>query len=154
MLEQVMRHVRNYFIREHHVGQFSISDSMLSPHDFLLDGQRFYITGSFLNDGVYTYHPSGIRDDDDKEEIGLVDETFDGVVYALAVPPTFIALVGEIEEWVGKFGEAASSPYQSETFNGYSYTKASGGSNGESSGPTWQSNFRSQLNQWRKVSIL
>lgn len=152
MLEQVMRHVRNYFIKGHRIGEFSISDDMISPHDFLLDGQRFYITGSFLNDGVYTYHPSGIRDDDDKEEIGLTDETFDGVVYALAVPPTFIALVGEIEEWVGKFGEAANNPYQSESFNGYSYSKASDGSTG--GGPTWQSTFRSQLNQWRKVSIL
>lgn len=154
MLEQVMRHVRNYFIKEHHIGEFSISDGMISPHDFLLDGQRFYITGSNLSDGVYTYHPDGIKNDDNNAEIDLPDETFKGVVYALAVPPTFIALVGDIEEWVGKFGEAANNPYQSETFNGYSYTKASGGSNGESSGPTWQSTFRSRLNQWRKVSIL
>lgn len=154
MLEQVMRHVRNYFIREHHIGQFSIHDDMLFPHDFLLDGQRFYITGSFLSDGVYTYHEYGIYDDDDKSSVVLPDESFSGIVYTLAVPPTFITLALEIEEWVGKFSEAASSPYQSETFNGYSYTKASGGSNGESSGPTWQSTFRSQLNQWRKVSIL
>ena len=154
MLEQVMKHVRNYFIREYHMGQFSIRDGMLSPHDFLLDGQRFYITGSFLSDGVYTYHPDGIKNDDDNVEADLKDEDFGGVVYALAVPPTFIALVQQIEEWVGKFGDVASNPYQSETFNGYSYTKASGGSSGESSGSTWQSTFRSQLNQWRKVSIL
>lgn len=154
MLEQVMRQVRNYFIKEHRIGRFTISGGMLSPHDFLLDGQRFYVTGSSLSDGVYTYHPDGIKDDDDKEEVSLPDETFDGIVYALAVPPTFIALVGEIEEWVGKFGEVASNPYQSETFNGYSYTKASGGSGDGSDGSTWQKAFRSQLNQWRKVSIL
>lgn len=151
MLEQVMRQVRNYFIREHHVGKFFISGGMISPHDFLLDGQRFYVTGSFLSDGVYTYHSDGIKDDDDKEAVSLPDETFEGIVYALAVPPTFIALAGKIEEWVGKFGDVTDSPYQSESFNGYSYTKSTGTNGGA---VTWESTFRSQLNQWRKVSIL
>lgn len=154
MLEQVMRHVRNYFIRKHSVGNFSIRDGMLFPHDFLLDGQRFYLTGSFLNDGVYTYHPDGIKNDDDDVEVGLQDEDFSGVVYALAVPPTFIALVQQIEEWVGKFGAVSSSPYQSESFNGYSYSKASGYGNSGGDGSTWQSIFKSQLNQWRKVNML
>ena len=151
MLEQVMRQVRNYFIKEYHIGRFSISGGMISPHDFLLDGQRFYVTGSFLSDGVYTHHSDGIKDDDDKEAVSLPDETFEGIVYALAVPPTFIALVGEIEEWVGKFGDVTDSPYQSESFNGYSYTKSTGTNGGA---VTWESTFRSQLNQWRKVSIL
>lgn len=150
-----MRHIRNYFIWEHHIGDFSISDGMLSPHDFLLDGQRFYITGSYLSDGVYTYHPDGIKNDDDSVEVDLKDEDFSGVVYALAVPPTFIALVQQIGEWVGKFGNVANNPYQSESFNGYSYTKASGGAgSGASGGSTWQDVFRSQLNEWRKVTFL
>lgn len=154
MLEQVMRHVRNYFIKEHYVGEFTIDDNMLSPHDFLLDGQRFYITGSSLSDGVYTYHPDGIKNDNDNEEIDLPDETFKGIVYALAVPPAFIALVKDIEEWVGKFGDVASSPYQSESFNGYSYSKIYTGVNSEVNSSTWQGVFRSQLNQWRKVSMI
>lgn len=154
MLEVVMRHVRNYFIRDHHAGKFTISEGMISPHDFLLDGQRFYVTGSFLNDGVYTYHPYGIKDDNDSVEVGLQDEEFSGIVYALAVPPTFIALVQQIEEWVGKFGAVSSSPYQSESFNGYSYSKSSGYDNANGGGSTWQSVFRSQLNQWRKVNML
>ena len=156
MLEQVMQHTRNYFIREYHMGQFSIHDGMLFPHDFLLDGQRFYITGSNFSDGVYTFYSGGIKNDDDSVEISLPDETFTGIVYALAVPPTFIALVGEIEEWVGKFGEAASNPYQGETFNGYSYTKAINYSSSDNGGgsPTWQSTFRNRLNKWRKVSVL
>lgn len=154
MLERVMRHIRNYFIREHHIGSFHVSGGTIEPHDFLLDGQRFYVTGSFLSDGVYTFHSDGIKNDDDREAVNLPDETFEGVVYALAVPPPFIALVGEIEEWVGKFGDVVNSPYQSESFNGYSYSKMTG-TNGSGSGAmTWESTFRSQLNQWRKVSIL
>ena len=154
MLEQIMRHVRNYFIKESYTGEFVISDGMLSPSDFLIDGQRFYITGSFLSDGVYTYHPGGIKNDDDKVDANLPDETFKGIVHALAVPPLFVALAEEIEEWVGKFGDAASSPYQSESFNGYSYSKIYTGVNSEVNSSTWQGVFRSRLNQWRKVSML
>lgn len=153
MLEVVMRHVRNFFIRDRYTGDFTISGSMISPHDFLLEGQRFYVTGSYLNDGVYTYHADGIKNDLDSVGADLKDESFTGTIFALAVPPTFIALVQQIVEWVGKFGNVADSPYQSESFNGYSYTKSSGGS-ADGGGPTWQSTFRSQLNQWRKVSML
>lgn len=154
MLEQVMRHVRNYFIREHHVGEFSIVDGMLSPHDFLLEGQRFYITGSFLSDGVYTFHSDGIKNDDDNAVVNLSSETFKGIVYALAVPPTFIALVDEIAEWVGKFGDIASNPYESESFNGYSYAKVNNGAGSDSSSSTWQGVFKRQLNDWRKVGAI
>lgn len=154
MLEVVMRHIRNYFIRDHHTGNFTISGGTISPHDFLLEGQRFYVTGSYLNDGVYTYHAGGITDDDDNLVVGLRDESFAGTIFALAVPPTFIALVQQIVEWVGKFGDVVNSPYQSESFNGYSYTKASGGAGGASGGSTWQDVFRSQLNEWRKVTFL
>lgn len=154
MLELVMRHIRNYFIRDRYTGNFSISEGMISPHDFLLEGQRFYVTGSFLNDGVYTYHADGIKNDLDSVGADLKDESFTGTVFALAVPPTFIALVQQIEEWVGKFGDVANNPYQSESFNGYSYSKASGGTGGTGGGSTWQDVFRSQLNEWRKVTFL
>ena len=151
MLEVVMRHIRNYFVRSQHAGDFTVSEGMVLPHDFLLEGQRFRVTGSLLNDGVYTYHADGIKDDLDNVGANLKDESFSGVIFALAVPPTFIALVQQIEEWVGKFGDAANNPYQSESFNGYSYTKASGNAGG---GLTWQDVFRSQLNEWRKVTFL
>lgn len=149
MLEQVMRHVRNYFIKEFYIGEFSISSGMISPHDFLLDGQRFYITGSFLNDGVYTYHADGIKNDDDTETVELNDETFNGTMYLLSIPHGFISLVDEIREWVDTYSEVVNSPYQSESWGGYSYSKGAGGdANGA---PTWQSIFKSQLNAYRKV---
>ena len=155
MLEVVMRYIRNYFIRDRYTGNFTISGGMISPHDFLLEGQRFYVTGSFLNDGVYTYHVDGVTNDLDSVVVDLKDESFTGTIFALAVPPTFIALVQQIAEWVGKFGDVANSPYQSESFNGYSYAKASeGAGSGASGGSTWQDVFRSQLNEWRKVTFL
>lgn len=154
MLQTVCEHIHNYFIKTILDGEYTIADGMISLP--LIDGQRFLIQGSVLNDGMYTYHTSGIKDDDDSVEVGLHDETFTGTISGLAVPPAVIALSGEIEEWVEKYGEAVNSPYQSESVIGvYSYEKAqSGGRNSNNSSPvTWQDVYASSLNRWRKVAF-
>ena len=103
------------------------------PLDFLQDGQYFRILGSVYNDGVYQYPAV------------LTDEVFEGQIWAMRVPPAFIALSGEIDEYITKNAE---SPYTSESFGGYSYTKATG----ESGAPlTWRDVFASRLNAWRKL---
>lgn len=154
MLQQVMEHIHNYFIKDRYNGTFEIADGGISL-PFMLDGQRFLIDGSALNDGVYTYHPNGIKDDDDKAAVvGLQDETFAGTICALAVPPAVIALSGEVKAWVEKNGEQVNSPYNSEQVIGvYSYTKASGGS-GAGGSVSWEDVFRTRLNRWRKVAFL
>lgn len=152
MLQQVCEFIHNYFIRESHDGEFEIASGTISL-PFLKDGQRFLIAGSDLNDGVYTYHTNGIKNDDDTAAVGLKDETWAGTISALAVPPTLIALSTEIKTWVAKNGEAVNSPYQSENVIGvYSYTKATGGS-GAGGSVTWQDVYAGQLNRWRKVSF-
>lgn len=152
MLQQVCEYIHNYFIKNAKVGNFEIDDNgMISPSDFLKEGQRFWITNSDLNDGVYTYHASGITDDDDSDVAGLRAESFAGTVCALAVPPAVIALAQEIQSWVDNNSEAITSPYQSESFNGYSYTLKSGSEGGSALG--WQDIFKSQLNRWRRVSF-
>lgn len=150
MLQQVCEHLHNFFIRSAHPGNYTIADGTLSL-PFLKDGQRFWITGSDLNDGVYTYYADGITNDDDTEVAGLRAESFNGTICAMAVPPAAIALSGEIKNWVEKFGSVIDSPYQSESFNGYSYSKASAGDN--TGGPGWQTHFKSRLDPWRKVSL-
>lgn len=148
MLQQVLENIHNYFIMTRHQGTFEIKDGMITLP--LLECQRFWLVGSALNDGVYTYHPHGITDDDDKNVAGLHDETFTGTVCALAVPPNVIALSEEITQWVEKYQAALSSPYQSENVIGvYSYTKATG--SGAGGTVSWQDVFASQLNRWRKV---
>ena len=152
MLQQICENIHNYFIRESHNGSFVIADGVISL-PFLLDGQRFLIAGSILNDGLYTYHTDCIRDDDDAVEVGLQDETFAGTICALAVPPAVSALSAEIKSWVEKNGEVVSSPYTSESVIGvYSYTKESGGS-GAGGSITWADVFSDQLKRWRKVSF-
>ena len=154
MLQQICEYIHNYFIRERFAGTFTIADGQLSPTPALKEGQRFLIAGSDLNDGIYTYHADGLRDDDDIAGAGLADEVFSGAICSLAVPPQVIALSAEVTEWVGKYGDVVNSPYQSESFGGYSYTRASGaGSDGGSSAVGWQEVFASRFNRWRKVSF-
>ena len=151
MLQQVCEYIHNYFIKAVHEGRYEIADGMISLP--LLDGQRFLIQGSVLNDGVYTFHDTGIKNDDDTEAAGLHDETFTGTICGLAIPPEVISLSGEINEWVAENGDRVNSPYQSENVIGvYSYTKASGGS-GAGGAVTWKDVYGSQLSRWRRLSF-
>ena len=151
MLQQVLEHIHNYFIADRMEGNYEIADGTISLP--LLDKQRFLITGSVLNDGVYTYHSDVIMNDDDTEEVGLQDETFTGTICALAVPPAVIALSAEVNAWVDANAESQNSPYSGESVLGvYSYTKASGG-HGAGGSVGWMDIFADKLKRWRKVAF-
>ena len=138
MLEQVLRHLNNWFLVEIHEGTFTVENGSITL-PFLLTNQYFRIAGSVFNDGLHQY-----------PAVDLTGETFTGSVWALAVPKAVIDLSVEIETWQEKNGEAVASPYQSESFGGYSYTKRSAGSDsGTLNG--WQDAFRGRLNDWRKL---
>ena len=157
MLQQVCESIHNMFISKRHSGEYTISEGVVSPSLSTLgikEGQRVWIRGSDLNDGVYTYHASGMKDDDDSKAVGLKDETWAGTICALAVPPAVIALSSEIKAWVDANGEALNSPYQSENVIGvYSYTKATGGS-GAGGTVGWLDVFGNRLKTWRKVAFI
>ena len=158
MLEDVINYLHNPFTQNEYglpihmeSGKFEITDDNMLSLPFMLDGQRFVIRGSVLNDGVYTYHESGIMNDDDDDWAGLRAEEFYGVIYAMAVPPAVIAISAEIKEWVAKYATIVNSPYQSESFGGYSYTKANGaGGSGNGGSVSWQEVFGRRLKTWRK----
>ena len=139
MLEQVLMNIRNWFPVKGGIysGTFTIEDGGITL-PFLANGQYFRICGSVFNDGLHQY-PAG----------DLKTETFDGAVWALAVPQAVIELAAEIEAWQTKNGDASTSPYQSESFGGYSYSKATDGASGGA--VTWQTAFRSRLSAWRKL---
>lgn len=136
MLEQILRHLNNYFVVKNgvHKGKFEISSGRLGL-DFLKDGQYFRIVGSVFNDGVH-YYPS----------VDLVDEEFDGEIWAMAVPAEVISLSLDIAEWCTNNPPSA---YVSEAFGGYSRTLATSGGTGAPI--TWQDAFRGRLNAWRKL---
>ena len=153
MLQQVMENIHNYFIKDRINGDFVIAGHTISL-PFLIEGQRFLIEGSVLNDGVYTYHAAGIKNDDDSAVVGLQDETFAGTICALAVPPAVSTLSAEIKQWVDNYGAEVNSPYTAESVIGvYSYQKETGGS-GAGGTVTWQDVFKNRLNRWRKVAFL
>lgn len=135
-LTNLCAELRNYFETKKRFGTFTISGGSISPSDFLQDGQYFRIVGSVFNDGVHR-HPAH----------ELTDETFDGAVWAMAVPPAVVELLQKIQEFEAA---AANTPtaYTSESFGGYSYTKATD-ENGLPVG--WRSVFKSELNKWRKL---
>ena len=139
MLEQVLMHLKNWFLVPGgiHEGTYTIEDGGITL-PFLENGQYFRICGSVFNDGLHQYPASDLK-----------AETFDGAVWALAVPQAVIDLAAEIEEWQKKNGDASVSPYQSESFGGYQYSKATDSASGGA--VTWQSAFRSRLNAWRKL---
>ena len=140
MLEQLLMCLNNWFLLPDgvHAGTYSAEQGSITL-PFLRDGQYFRIIGSIFNDGLHQYPCSN-----------LTDETFDGTVWALAVPKAVIDLAAEIEKWQEKNGEAVTGIYQSESFGGYSYAKRSGnGGTGEING--WQDAFRSRLSAWRKI---
>ena len=151
MLQQVCEQIHNYFAKEQYADTFTVAGGSISPAVTLQEGQRFLICGSALNDGIYTYHGTGIKNDDDTEVAGLHDETWAGTICSLAVPPAVIELSAEIKAWVDANGAAVNSPYTSESVIGvYSYTKATGGS-GAGGAVSWEDVFKSRLNRWRKV---
>ena len=142
-LTELCQELRNWFEREKYFDTFTIENGEISvPDGSLQDGQFFRVIGSVFNDGVHKY-----GEDD------LTDEVFTGAVWAMAVPPAVIDLSERISEWITTYGESVSSPYSSESFGGYSYTKASAGqgNTNSSSNPTWLTTFADELNRWRKI---
>ena len=138
MLTELCAELRNYFEvpNGRHFGTFTISDGSIAPLDFLQEGQHFRIVGSVFNDGVYQYPATS-----------LTDEVFEGAVWAMAVPPTLIALAAEIKAY-NDSDAGKPSPFTSESFGGYAYTKATDAS-GAPIG--WQKAFASRLAKWRKL---
>ena len=146
MLSELCQELNNWFDRGQPrlYGAFDIQDGKITDTDFtdvIQENQYFRIVGSIFNDGVYKM----------TEDLTLTDELFVGSVWLMAIPKEVVDLSNEIDAWVIKYGESVSSPYSSESFGGYSYTKASGSSSSGSSSPSWQSTFATRLNKWRKI---
>ena len=140
MLTEVCAEIRNYFVKDIHNGTFEIVGGKITPLDFLQQNQYFRIVGSVFNDGVYK----------NTAELELTNEIFSGSVWSMAVPPSVIDLAAEIKKY-NESDEAKPSAYTSESFGGYSYSKATD-ENGAPMG--WKKVFASRLNPYRRISVL
>lgn len=119
MLTDLCAELKNYFEvpNGRHFGTFTVSGGVLAPLDFLNHGQYFRIVGSLFNDGVWQY-----------PAVGLTDETFDGAVWAMAVPRAVVELSNDIDaikEQIDRIAQKETG-FTSESYpNGYSYSKPS-----------------------------
>lgn len=150
MLTDLCQELKNWFDRGNPKlnGVFSIHDGDIF-HVYngrekplselgLNTNQYFRIIGSAFSDGVAQYKASN-----------LPTEQFYGAVWFMSVPLAVILLDKQIEEWKTKYGEASLSPFTSESFGGYSYSKGATSSDGNPN--TWRNVFKSELNKWRKI---
>jgi hypothetical protein len=142
MLSELCKELNNWDFNhraEKYIGEISIANGQLVGFsDKLAVGQYYRVVGSIFNDGIYK------RGDEE-----LTDETFDGAVWAMWIPQEVVDLADEIKEWRDKYEKSETlSPYSSESFGGYSYSRqtASDGSNA-----SWKTVFNSRLSSWRKI---
>lgn len=148
MIEQVCAHIHNYFNVDDvtgkeliYPGSYSIENGSIAL-PFLVEGQYFRIFGSRMNNGVHQYPATG-----------LIDETFDGVIWEMRPPKAFLTIVDEIQGWLDKYGDTMHNPYQSEDIIGvYRYTKMTSGKVTGDYIATWQNAYKDQLNEWRQLA--
>ena len=116
MLNELCSELKNYFCQDKHFGTFAIAGGVITPLDFLRDGQYFRIIGSTFNDGIYQYGQTGVA---------FKDETFNGAIWALAIPEEFIQLSLDIDNLNNEIAKTEIPKFQSESYpNGYSYSMA------------------------------
>lgn len=148
MLSEICAEIKNYFTHDcdRHIGDFEIIDGVISPSfDIITDYIR--IVGSHLNDGVHKV-----------SEMTLQDEKFHGAIWVMSPPADFLAIAKEIEDWQAKYGgvdSQAMSPYSSESFGGYSYSKMQGyASTGGGMLTDWKNLYMSRLSKYRRIREL
>ena len=154
MLTEICNYLKNWFDRKpngedfpKYEGKFQISGcdivTEVGQVVEIQQEQYFRIIGSVFNDGVHKY-PDVLK-----------DELFEGEVWLMGVPVDVQEIASEVAEWQTKFGatdSVAMSPFSSESFGGYSYSKGSGraGSN-QTVSVTWIDVFSARLARYKKI---
>ena len=139
-IKEICDYIHNYFELETIDGKFTIADGSLTGVD-IPNNQYFRIEGSIFNDDIYK---APVAD--------LTDETFKGRITLMVVPKDVIDVLNEATEWQAKNASVLNSPYQSESFGGYSYSKGtSTKKDGLHGAYTWRDVFGDRLKAYRKI---
>ena len=148
MLTEICGYLHNWFCEDEDivVGTIVVGDSEITvPYGVIQPGQYIRIVGSVFNDGVWKYG-----------EAEFTPEEYEGALYLMKVPKKVIDIAQEMSEWQSKYGGVNSksmSPFNSESFAGYSYSKSAGGGFGEGQADPNSvfSVYGARLAQWRKL---
>lgn len=139
-MKQICDYIHNYFEKDVIDREFTITDGSITGVD-ILENQYYRIQGSTFNDGIYK-HPT----------TNLTDETFKGRITLMAVPKDVLEVLDEATVWEQENAKVLNSPYQSESFGGYSYSKGTSGKKDGSQGSyTWRDVFGDRLKAYRKI---
>lgn len=145
-MTELCQELRNWFEREMYIGEITIHGGALSVNGKSIEipeNAFFRVIGSLFADGIHK-----------QPDTHMQDEQFPGAVWLLAIPAPVINLATEIAAWRAKYetaDSAAMSPFSSESFGGYSYSKSAGNSEGSGGGLSWVNQFRNRMNAWRKI---
>lgn len=138
-LYEVLLYLRNFFPGE----RWKLNEEPIQAGGVELpgleEGDYYLVEGSRRNDGLHIY---GAGD--------LVGDELTGYITECRIPAALVAIHEEINYWQQQNADAVTSPYQSESFGGYSYTKANG-NGGSEAATNWQTAFSSRLRIWRKI---
>ena len=138
-IKEICDYIHNYFEKEMIEREFTITNGVIDVD--IPNNQYFRIQGSVFNDGIYKAPATD-----------LADETFKGVVTLMAIPKDVLEVYTEATEWVTKNADTLNSPYQSESFGGYSYSKGTSAKKDGSQGAyTWRDVFGDRLKAYRKI---
>lgn len=157
MLTELCEYLKNWFTEDQdkHIGIITITGGEITARDDLIytgkqitpaAGQYFRVVGSIFSDGVHQY-----------PDTEMADETFQGAIWLMRIPPAVVALAQEIDEWKAKYmgiNSPLMGPFNSESFGGYSYSKSGTGASAFTSASGlsgWQAAFADRLGPWRKI---
>lgn len=152
MLTEICAYLKNYFDYGKFIGHIIVSDGVPycdGEEIAIEDGQYFALFRQHFCLGVF------------KKGTDLVGTTKDierGAVWLMDISQAVLDLAKEIADWQALYGAVDGtmlSPYTSESFGNYSYSKRGSGSSDGSGGgsPSWQDTFAARLALYRKIAI-
>lgn len=149
MLNEVCAEIKNYFTYRNDIliGDYKIEDGVITPLIDFKDCEYIRIIGSRKNNGVHKLSDNDLEDEGE----------FHGSIWRMSPPKDFLLLVEDIEKWMAKYGDVnseAMSPYNSESFGGYSYTKSAGSTSADGFDNSWKRPFASRLKQYRRIRVI
>lgn len=140
-IKEICDYLRNYFLDDIYEQTFEVVNNTINLDKISIqEGQFFLIEGSVFNDGIYQYPCATLQDEVIKY----------GAIATLRIPSDIIQIARDSIKWEEENAKTLNSPLQSESFGGYSYTKAS--SQISSTGQfTWKDAFIDKLRSYKKL---
>lgn len=136
----VMREVCNTFPAWEVTGHWEIADTRLLQNTLLLDGDWIAITGADRNKGIWQVACTNNH----VTLPGAADEAWDGSIWLLSPPATFLELCAEIAAYDK---EHPATSHRQEQYGDYTVTFATD-ANGLP--VSWQQVFAARLLPWRR----